>query len=516
VIVSIFSDRQREMAEGMVNLSHCNPFGEGRILAERQILGKNAIGGDRLWSWTGDGDSRRPNIALLRERAEPLVKEMRTEMIASGGRQSDEDLTIYLDVVLFMLFHKYDYDWQALADAEMAGQPVTLDPVLFYEDLCSDVRYYCTLNGHEYLPRERMPHLMALGFQLRRAFHYIFQTIVGSGRAASQLRMSVWESIVTHNTRRYSKGLYAKMAEIPTLICGPSGTGKELVARAIGWSRYVPFDEKRKCYEGSFVGRFYPISLAALSSSVIESELFGHIRGAYTGATVDRTGFFEVAGPHGTVFLDEIGEVSLDIQVKLLRVLQTRMFQRMGDTGSRRFEGKIVAATNANLVTMMKDGRFREDLFYRLCADLVETPSLNTQIKDDPEALNNLLSFIAKRVVGPELGEELSKDVRDWIHRELPIDYTWPGNIRELEQCVRNILVRNRYTPVRAQDISTKDLADAVKNRKVQLNELVQRYCTEVYAESKGYEDAATRLGIDPRTLKSKIDWEMLEKLQGD
>lgn len=512
----IFTLRQREMAEAMVDLSHRNPFGEGRIRAEQRVLGESAIGGDRLWSWTGETSSRRPNIALLRERSEVLVKEMRAAMVAGGGMQSEDELTLYIDTVLFTFFHKYDYAWQALVDAEMAGRQVTLEPVEFYDDMCKDIQDYCTINGREYMPMDRMPHLMALGFQLRRAFHFIFQTIVGSGRAASQLRMSVWESIVTHNTRRYSKGLYAKMAEIPTLICGPSGTGKELVARAIGWSRYVPFDGRRKCYEGSFVGRFYPISLAALSSSVIESELFGHSRGSFTGAAGDRAGFFEVAGAHGTVFLDEIGEVSLDIQVKLLRVLQTRMFQRMGETSSRHFEGKIVAATNADLGTMMRDGRFRDDLFYRLCADLVETPSLAEQISDDPEALSNLLGFISNRVAGPDLGRELAHDVNQWVLKELPPNYGWPGNIRELEQCVRNVLIRNRYTPVRSQVRGGTGLPEAVKSREVQLNELIQWYCTEVYAESKGYEDAAARLGIDPRTLKSKIDWERLEKLQGD
>ncbi len=512
----VFSDRQRDMATAMVDLSHCNPFGEARINAERRILGDGFVGDDRLWSWSGESNARRPNIAVIRKKADALAVEMRKTLLDSGEKLRGEELTIYTDFILFTLFHRYDYDWQALADAEMAGQQVSLEPVAFYDNMCTDVRDFCTVNGHEYVPSDRMPHLMAIGFQLRRAFHYIFQTIVGSGKAASELRMSVWESIVTHNTRRYSKGLYAKMAEIPTLICGPSGTGKELVARAIGWARYIPFDGKRKCYEGSFVGRFYPISLAALSSSVIESELFGHSRGSFTGATGDRAGFFEVAGPHGTVFLDEIGEVSLDIQVKLLRVLQTRMFQRMGDTAPRRFEGKIVAATNADLVTMMREGSFREDLFYRLCADLVETPSLNDQIQDDPEALTNLLHFISKRVVGPDLGVDLARDVHDWIHKELPSSYHWPGNIRELEQCVRNVLVRNRYLPVRDDVVKHSNLGEAVKGHNVQLNELVQWYCTEVYAQSKGYEDAANKLGIDPRTLKSKIDWERLEKLQGD
>ena len=98
----------------------------------------------------------------------------------------------------------------------------------------------------------------------------------------------------------------------------------------------------------------------------------------------------------------------------------------------------------------------------------------------------------------------------------MPADYGWPGNIRELEQCIRNVLVRNQYTPIRPTSPINGGLPEAVRDRRVELNELVQWYCTEVYAESKGYEDAANRLGIDPRTLKSKIDWERLEKLEKD
>ena len=172
----VFSDRQREMAIAMVDLSHCNPFGEARILAERRILGDSHVGGDRLWSWAGEQNSRRPNIALIRERADALILEMRKALADSGERLRGEELTIYTDFVLFTLFHRYDYDWQRLADAEMRGERVTLEPIHFYDDLCSDVREYCSINGHEYIPADRMPHLMAIGFQLRRAFHYIFQT----------------------------------------------------------------------------------------------------------------------------------------------------------------------------------------------------------------------------------------------------------------------------------------------------------------------------------------------------
>lgn len=301
------------------------------------------------------------------------------------------------------------------------------------------------------------------------------------------------------------------MASFGTLICGPSGTGKELVARAIAYSRYIPFDPKRSRFEEDFRQSFYPLSLSALANSVIESELFGHTRGSYTGANADRVGFFEASGPLGTVFLDEIGDVSAEIQVKLLRVLQTRSFQRLGDTKMRPFDGKIIAATNANLTQQMESGAFREDLYYRLCADKIVTPSLHDQIAGDADELEHMLQFIAKRVVGESMAPSLAGDVHNWIRTELPVNYPWPGNIRELEQCVRNIVIRNEYRPATTQHTkSSAKLENAVGKRSLKLNELIEWYCTTVYAETGSYEHAARKLGVDPRTLKSKINQERL------
>ena len=158
-------------------------------------------------------------------------------------------------------------------------------------------------------------------------------------------------------------------------MTGATGTGKELVARAIGLSRYVPFNEKSQSFQHDFAGSFRAVNLSALSPTLIESELFGHRRGSFTGAVEDRTGWLESCGPHGTVFLDEIGELDPGIQVKLLRVLQTRTFQRIGETDERRFEGKIIAATNRNLDEELEGGDFRADFYYRLCADRVTTPT---------------------------------------------------------------------------------------------------------------------------------------------
>src|SRR5581483_12417684 len=198
------------------------------------------------------------------------------------------------------------------------------------------------------------PHLFACFFQVRRAFHHIIESIIGSSLAAARLRATVWQSIFTHDMRRYRRTLFDRMGDFTTLVRGPSGTGKELVARAIGLSRYVPFDPKTLSFTEDFTGSFYAINLSALPSTLIESELFGHRRGAFTGALQDRKGGLEVCPALGTVFLDEIGDLEVTIQVKLLRVLQTRTFQPLGDSSDRHFRGKLIAATNRDLFTALQ------------------------------------------------------------------------------------------------------------------------------------------------------------------
>src|SRR5262249_42904363 len=255
----------------------------------------------------------------------------------------------------------------------------------------------------------------------------------------------------------------------PTLITGPSGTGKELVARAVGLSRYVPFSSAKQRFEVDLTDSFHPLNLSALAPTLIESELFGHKKGSFTGAVEERKGWLEESeehyGRHGTVFLDEIGELDAGIQVKLLRVLQARSFQRLGESSTREFRGKIIAATNRDLATEIQAGRFREDFYYRLCADRIATPSLQEQLQDTPDDLPNLVLFIAQNVIGGEEGAGRGAEVTDWIDRNLGRRSPWPGNFRELEQCVRNVMTRQAYEPLRSMPASgnaRQELADAV------------------------------------------------------
>lgn len=297
------------------------------------------------------------------------------------------------------------------------------------------------------------------------------------------------------------------MGDTATLVTGPSGTGKELVARAIGLSGYIPFDEKAQTFAEPATGAFFPLNVAALSPTLVESELFGHRRGAFTGALEDRKGWFETCPALGAVFLDEIGEVDPAIQIKLLRVLQTRTFQRLGDTADRRFTGKLIAATNRDLRQVLAGGRFREDFYYRLCADLLVTPTLAERLQDTPGELRTLLRAIARRVAGDDEADDIAAEAEAWIDAHLGRDYAWPGNVRELEQCVRNLVIRGTYEPQgAAPDDARAEFLAAVAAGALGADALLRRYCTWVYAQTGSYSETARRLGLDPRTARDRID----------
>jgi transcriptional regulator with PAS, ATPase and Fis domain len=313
------------------------------------------------------------------------------------------------------------------------------------------------------------------------------------------------------------RSLYNRMGDFTTLINGPSGTGKELVARAIGLSRFIPFDAGKQRFADDLAASFHALNLSALSSTLIESELFGHRRGAFTGAVADRAGWLEVCRPLGAVFLDEIGELQPEIQVKILRVLQTRIFQRLGETTDRKFQGKLIAATNKNLAAKIEDGSFREDFYYRLCSDIITTPSLREQLDDCPGDLGNLVLFLTRRIAGEDTNG-LARQIEQWIVKNLGVDYPWPGNVRELEQCIRNILVRQQYRPrsvakPAGSADARQELAAAFVAGSLTADELLSRYCTVVYSQTQSYEEAARKLKLDRRTVKSKVDAELLARL---
>jgi two-component system response regulator GlrR len=213
----------------------------------------------------------------------------------------------------------------------------------------------------------------------------------------------------------------AARTEIPVLVLGESGTGKELVARAIH-------------YTGPRAGRpFITVNCGAVPETLMEDELFGHVRGAYTGAHADKKGVFEEADG-GTLFLDEIGELPPSCQVKLLRVLQEREVRRLGDTRNRRVDVRIIAATNKDLKKEMEDRRFREDLFHRVSVLPLQMPPLRERREDIPLLVDHLV-----RRFNSELGRRIGGFTPGAIERLKA--HAWPGNVRELENRVKQAML---------------------------------------------------------------------------
>ena len=275
-------------------------------------------------------------------------------------------------------------------------------------------------------------------------------------------------------------------AHVPVLIQGQSGTGKELVAAAI-------HNEGTRS-DKSFVA----VNCGALPEGVLESELFGHVKGSFTGAVADRKGRFELADG-GTIFLDEIGELPGAVQVKLLRVLQEGTFQPVGGEDTIKVDVRIISATNKDLAEEVAAGRFREDLFYRLCVVPIYLPPLSERRNDIP--------FLAEHLLKKALAEEEREDVV--ISPEvldLMMDYDWRGNIRELDNALRYALIKCRDNLLLPEHLPSKiaqlPTAETDVHKRRRKRKLCADTVSRALAESGGNKvEAARSLGVSRATL---------------
>lgn len=479
-------------------LGFTNPFGSERPKLEEAIVGAD-VARSSPWNRSPDWPFQDPALPAIHQEAERHLAAAQAGF-SKRVKYDARDRELIRGVALYVLYYRYDsryYDW---ITGDSANQTVT-----FYDAFGRD---FAELFRHVGAPdwASDPADLFALFFQIRRAFHFVFHQILGTSLAAAGLRSNVWESLFTHDPWRYLRQLRGRMHEASTLVLGPSGTGKELVASAIGMSSFIPFDAGSRRFARDFRTAFHPLHLAAMSKTLIESELFGHAKGAFTGAHAARMGHLEGRTPSETIFMDEIGELDSEIQVKLLRVLQSRTFHRLGDSEPRRFGGKVVAATNRDLAEEMNAGRFREDLYYRLCADVIRTPSLHEQVADNPNELEHLVRVLTQRILGAP--DEASLDeIMAAIHQSVGEDYRWPGNMRELEQCVRNLLIHGRYAPAAAPlpADSLDALIQKMRAGEASLDEISSEYVRWVHRREGSYARAGKRLGIDRRTVAKHV-----------
>ena len=279
------------------------------------------------------------------------------------------------------------------------------------------------------------------------------------------------------------------------LILGESGTGKELVARAIHYN------------SPRANGPFVAVHCSALVETLLESELFGHVKGAFTGATYTKVGRFELAD-RGTIFLDEIGEISPAIQLKLLRVLQEKEFERVGESKPHRVDVRVVAATNKDLWGLVREGRFRDDLYYRLKVVTIDLPPLRERRDDIPLLAEH---FVEK--FNREMGKKILGGTKEAMAALMA--YSWPGNIRELENSIEHafVLCKGRWFTLEdlPPEIAKSEPSDPTVVAEPPADEDAERLRILETLKAAGDRptEAARRLGISRTTL-----WRKLKKFQ--
>ena len=283
-------------------------------------------------------------------------------------------------------------------------------------------------------------------------------------------------------------GMVARIAPTTStvLVQGETGTGKELIARAI------------HAASGRHRRAFVPVDCSALAESLLESELFGHVKGSFTGAITDKRGLFEAASG-GTCFLDEIGEISTCVQAKLLRVLQEREVRRVGGTGTFKVDVRVIAATNKDLGALVADGRFREDLFYRLSVVTITLPPLRERREDIPLLATHFLDAYAVTNGQPPCG--IAPETMDLLVR-----HDWPGNVRELQHAVERAAALRTKSDLVPEDLPPGLLESPAPRvagaAPFSLQQVVRAHVRRVLKEAHWNKKlAAQLLGIHRRTL---------------
>jgi len=462
-----------------------NPFSDERIAADRKVMG--------IIASTGFEE-------VLQSLLEELAQRLRKLNCGAGLNRklySGEERESLSIGILFLVYHQNADRFDTfIKQQNKEGEKRCAAPFT--------AEVFNTLLRYGFTKQEAALHI-AMFYQLRRAFHFISESLTGRSRCMKQLRKRLWDNLFTHDIRWYASCLWNKMEDFSTLLLGETGTGKGAAAFALGRSGFIPFDPERRCFTESFTRAFVPINLSQYPETLIESELFGHRKGAFTGAVEQHNGVFSRCSAHGAIFLDEIGDVSEPVQIKLLQVLQQRVFSPVGGHDKLRFSGRVIAATNKSLDSLRREGRFRDDFYYRLCSDEIVLPPLSMRLQEMPSELETLARLILRRISGGVV-DEVFEHVLEVLKQKQASGYMWPGNVRELEQAVRRILLTGTYEDERSVTASASGYCiAAIEQGELSMQALTTLYCQHLFKQFGSYGEVARRTGLDWRTVKKYV-----------
>jgi DNA-binding NtrC family response regulator len=474
---------EREFFAALDDVVYGNPFSD-----EREKLIQRLVPGATAEELVRDQDA-------LRRLVEPRLSAYATH--ADLERLEPRERQHLLSAFLYVCYHHHIPAFDELIARQIAGKDA---PPM--ERTHRSVVAELAQRGVE---EDEATRYFAFFYQLRRGFHFIGR-LTGKSESMRRLRRALWNNTFTHDMRTYHGSLSNRLEDFSTLLLGETGTGKGDAAAAIGRSEYIPYLPGRRAFATSFTDSFIAINLSQFPETLIESELFGHKKGSFTGAIDHHAGVFERCNAHGALFLDEIGEAPATVQVKLLRVLQDRTFTPLGSREPQRFAGRVIAATNRAWSELRPGGRFRDDFYYRLCSDVIRMPTLRERIAESPAELGELVGLLVMRIAG-EPKAELVSTVIDALNEDLPRDYAWPGNVRELEQAVRRVLLTGRYrNDMDAASAAGEPEFGALAGAgQLSAKDLVGRYCAMLYRQLGTYADVAARTGLDRRTARKYV-----------
>jgi hypothetical protein len=498
------SSQDRDFFRLVSRAAFSNPFSQERDDFDRELAELPGGSSDLIGRVT----------ARVATRLNALERRGRIELNGYGP----DDAELLEHAILFHAFHEFTPQIDTLIHEQLHTRRRDIDPDSRLESRrmsrpptpeSGQVHFADRLFQrlqHRSVPCERTRRVLELFYQMRRAHHFISGAFVGTTPSMIRVRESLWNNVFTYDVGRYDRYLWNRMEDFATFLVGETGTGKTSAASAIGRSGFIAYDAAKSAFAMHFDDLFVPVNLSEFSENLVESEVFGHRKGAFTGAVDTHEGWLSRCVDHGVIFLDEIGDLSPSLQVKLLRVLQERTYAPVGGHERRRFAGRVVSATHRPLDELRAAGRFRDDFYFRVCSDRVELPPLRTQLAEDPALLSQLVEHITARILGGTF-DDVAAEVTAVIERDLGPTYPWTGNVRELEQCVRRVLLTDACPPLstaspRAElDPFTARIASGT----LAADEVLSNYCASLYEQFGSYTDVAARAQLDPRTVKKYV-----------